>query len=295
MAGIQFRVGSVACAVVALVGASNALADAPCNKGFRNVTPAEHATITAALTAGKKALPPAPAGWVLQGDEQFSIQQSVCKDDELKPWNYSFTRYYRRTDDQAARDKMMEEAGAKSAAAYAAKQPRLDAIMARMTKLSERQVALVEKGDLAGATALNEDMAKIQEEYKKVVDEGDSEEQFQAAAAQASRDLEMTVGLDVNAWWAQTPGDSTQLPLPPGARSALRWNTTSGDVETAHAEILLGLWRPVASGGFASMSREGVSPSAAHTILIRVNADASRFESTIAAIDFAALAKLVPK
>ena len=295
MPGTRFQVRSVACAVALLAGASSAFADAPCDKGFRNVTPAEHATITSVLTAGKKALPPAPAGWVTQGDEEFSIQQSVCKDEELKPWSYQFTRYYRRTDDQAARDKMMQEAGAKSAAAYAAKQPQLDAIMARMTKLSERQVALVQKGDLNGASALNEEMAKIQAEYQKVADEGDSEEQFQAAAAQANRDLEMTVRLDVNSWRAQAPGDSTKLPLPPGARSALRWSTTSGDVETAHAEILMGLWRPVASGGFASMSREGVSPSAAHTILIRVDADPGRIESTFGAIDFTALAKLVPK
>ena len=289
------RVAMLACAVATLLAAPIARADGDCYKDYRDTTPAERATMTAVLETVKKALPPAPTGWVILGDEQVSVPQSLCMDIELSPLGYGFTRNYQRVDDQEARDKIIEEAGAKSKAAMDLKQPRLDAIMARMEKLSQRQVALVEKGDLAGAAALGDDMDKIQQEYQKVIDEGDSAQQFQEAAERAGRDLVMTIRLDVNAGKASQMSDAITLPLPPGAKSALRWTTTGANSTGGSAQILLGLWRLVSTGGWASMSRANHPLAAAHTMAINVNADASRIESAIAAIDFNALAKLLPK
>ncbi len=289
------RVTMMAGAVASLVGASVARADGPCYKDFRDTTPAERATMTAILETVKKALPPAPTGWVILGDEQVSVPRSLCRDFELSPLGYGFTRNYQRVDDQEARDKIIEEAGAKSKAAMDLKQPRLDAIMARMEKLSQRQVALVEKGDLAGAAALGDDMDKIQQEYQKVIDEGDSEQQFQEAAERAGRDVVMTVSLEVNAGRASKMSDAITLPLPPGAKSALRWTTTGANSTGGGAQILLGLWRTAPTGGWVSMSRANHPLAAAHTMAINVNADASRIESAVGAIDFNALAKLLPK
>lgn len=47
-------------ATAALAAAPVARSDAPCNKGYRDSTPAERATMTAALQAAKSALPPTP-------------------------------------------------------------------------------------------------------------------------------------------------------------------------------------------------------------------------------------------
>lgn len=80
--------------------------------------------MTAVLHAAKKALPPAPAGWVIVGD------------------------------DQEARNKIIADAAAASVAALKLKQPRLDAAMAKVSAIVKKQVALVEKGDMAGAQAL---------------------------------------------------------------------------------------------------------------------------------------------
>ena len=63
----------------------------------------------------------------------------------------------------------------------------MDALMAQMQALSARQVALVQKGDMAGAEKLNHEMAKIQEQYKKVAEEGDSEATIAAAGKESNR------------------------------------------------------------------------------------------------------------
>jgi len=122
--------------------------------------------------------PPTPAGWQIVSDDEISVPSSICRDVESRPWNYGFTRTFRQVGDAEARQKVMEDAAAASAAAFELKQPRLDAIMARMTKFNEQMVALVQKGDYAGAEALNVKMAKLQEEYQKVADEGDDEERI---------------------------------------------------------------------------------------------------------------------
>jgi hypothetical protein len=90
----------IACAVAMVAAAPMARGDGPCDKDFRDSTPAERATMIAALQAAKKAMPPAPAAWVIVGDDQISVTTSLCRDYEGAPWNYNFNRYYQRVDDQ---------------------------------------------------------------------------------------------------------------------------------------------------------------------------------------------------
>ena len=164
----------MSCAAVLMGAASIACGDEACDKGFRDSTAAERATMTAVLQTARKALPPAPTGWVILGDDQISVTKSLCRDYEGAPWIYSFGRSYQRVDDQEARNKIIADAGAASQAALAQKQPRLDAAMAKMDKIVAKQVALIEKDDTAGAAALNDEVASAQAEYKKIMDEGDS-------------------------------------------------------------------------------------------------------------------------
>ncbi len=254
---------TMACAVAMLAAAPLARSDAPCNRGFRDSTPAERATMTAVLNAAKKALPPAPAGWVIVGDDQISVTTNLCRDYEGAPWGYQFNRYYQRVDDQEARDKIVAEAAAASAAALALKQPRLDAVMARMEKLSKAQIALVEKGDLVRAQAINEDIAKAQEEYKKILDEGDSQEQMEASLAKASRNQAMYINVEVNSNQESPDASSRSLPLPPGARAAFQWNTTQEHNTDGHALILLGQWRSSAEGVWNRVLHPEMAPTTA--------------------------------
>jgi hypothetical protein len=278
--------------LVAFAATSLAHADSECAKGYRGTTPAERATMTDVLAAVKKALPAAPTGWVLLGDDKFSVPTSLCRDLEASPWYYDYTRYYQRTDDQEARQKIIADAARKAAADQKLKQPRLDAIMGKMSKLSEQQGAALQKGDAKRAEAIGADIAKLQEEYKKVSDEGDSAQQFAAAADLAGRDMAMNIAVQVNGHRA-TPGDgSSGLPLPPGARAAIRWTQSKKEDE---ALILLGDWKPGKEGFWESSPRAKLAMSSAHAIAIYVTADATRLAPTLKSIDFSSLAKLVSK
>jgi hypothetical protein len=282
------------CGVAAMTVAPMALADGPCNMGYRDSTSAERATMTAVLQAAKKAVPPAPTGWVILGDDQISVTTSLCRDYEGAPWSYQFNREYQRVDDQEARNKIIADAAAAGAAAQALKQPRLDAIMARMQKLTERQVVLFQKGDYVGAEALNVEVAKAQEDYKKILDEGDSQAQMDAALAKASRDQTMYINVVVNSNQQTPDATAKSLPLPPGARAAFRWSTTRGTVVEDQALILLGQWQPSAGGSWKRVRHPDMPPTAAQVMSIRITADPERLAATIGSIDVKGLAAKVP-
>ncbi len=283
-----------ACAAAALAFSAVARGDAPCNRGFRDATPAEKAAQTAILQAVKSALPPAPAGWVIAGDDQISITTSLCRDYEGTPWSNHFGRSYTRVDDQEARDRIMADAAAVAAADQAKKQPRLDALMARMEQLTRTQVALIQKGDTAGATALNDEMARLQDQYQAVADEGDSQAQLNASFAEASRDQHMYIGVTVNSNQIR-PGDgATVMPPPAGARNAWRWSDARDGVTEDHVLLLLGQWRPVAGGVWKRVLHPEMAPTATQVITIEVTADPGRIAGIVGAIDVRTLATKVP-
>jgi hypothetical protein len=272
-----------------------ALGDGVCNKGERDSTPAERATMTSVLQAAKKALPAAPTGWVIEGDDQISVITSLCKDFEAAPWSYHFNRGYRRIDDQAARDKIIADAATASQAALALKQPRLDVAMAKMEAIVKKQVALIEKGDYAGAEALNNDIAKAQADYQKIMDEGDSQAQFDAAAAKASRDQSMYINVVVNSNQVTPDSSAKNLPLPPGARAAFRWSTSGDSVPQDHALILVGQWQPLAGGTWKRVLHPSLAPTNAQVMSISVTADPDRIAGIIGSIDVRILAATVAK
>jgi hypothetical protein len=278
------------CAVIAITATPTARSDAECNAGYRDSTPVERGTMTGILEAAKKALPPAPAGWVIVGDDQVSVPSSICRDYERSPWKYEFKRYYQRVDDQEARNKIIADAAAAATAALKQKQPRIDAITARMNKLSQAQVALVQKGDRERAAAINVDLANAQEEYEKILKEGDSEQQMNAAAEKASRDTQMYITVQVNATAKSHDIGAKSLPLPPGVRAAFRWSAGENSVNEDRALILLGQWRSTEPGRWQALPRPGVTATAAHVISIDVVADPNRIAPTVGSIDVKSLA-----
>ena len=291
---IQECLAVIACASALVTIVPVARSDGPCNKGIRDSTPAERATMTAVLEAAKKALPPAPAGWVIISDDQISITTSICRDYEGAPWVYHFNRTYQRTDDQEARDKIIADAAAASQAALKQKQPRLDAAMARMNQLVQKQVALMQKGDMAGAQAMNEEVAKAQTDYQRIMNEGDSQAQMEAALAKASRDKSMYINVVVNSNQETSDTTAKNLPLPPGARAAFRWPSSQERVPEDHAMILLGQWQASPDGTWKRGLHPEMSPTAAQVISISVTADPDRIASIIGSIDVKSLAARVP-
>lgn len=280
--------GAAACAAVTLLCVTNAQADWACEKGFRDTTQAERDMITTNLENAKHAMPPAPEGWVIPDGGPVKAMMQICRDGEPAPWTYSYTVYYQRIDDQEARNQMLQAAGEERMADIQAKQPRLDALMARNAALTQQLIDASEKGDFARAEAIGVEMEKISQEFEAILSEGGAEERMQAAEVAAGRDQSMTISIVVNSTTESKISEAEPFAVRQ-ATDAYRWSSASDGSTEEHANILLGQWQRNESGYMQTVPRPGVSEAAAHTISLRITADHSRLDSMIGAIDFDSL------
>ena len=170
-------------AFVAAFGATTAHADGGCAKGWRDVAEGERATMLAVVDTAKKALPPAPEGWVVRGEDSVSMPTTLCIDQEGAPWTYEISRAYYHAAVQEARNQVIASAAADMAAQMEAKQPRLDAVMAKMNALSAEMAAAAAKADYARTEELGTQVQKLSDEYKAILEEGGTTEKMNAVAA----------------------------------------------------------------------------------------------------------------
>jgi hypothetical protein len=253
--------------------------------------------MTTVLEAVRVALPPAPEGWIVQGDDALSIIDNICGDYAIIPWQYGFGRHYQRIDDYEARQQKIAAAGAEMRADMEAKQPRLDAITARSQDLGAELAAAAEKGDFARADEINQEIFAASEEYKRIMDEGDATERMNALFAEANQDLHMSVRTNINPMTASPPAEGAgEFDLPAGATSAFRWSTTSGDAQEDQVLVFFGEWQ-TSPEGFLRPVRPGSSANLVkpHAMTVQVTAHASRIAAIIDAIDFEALAATLAK
>ena len=280
--------------LAAAMCASAAYADGVCVKGYRDTTAAERQTMLTVMETAKAALPVAPPGWVIGGYEELSPVGSICKDGENTPWSYGFSRTFNRTDDQAARDQAMADASAKVRAAQEARQPRIDALMARSQTLGAELGAAAQKGDQARVDAINREIEKISRQYAAIMAEGDDPAVLESIAKATMQDRTMSIGIRVNPG-AISNADMKKSQAPAGAQSAYRWTTSADGVSEGHVLLLFGAWQPRAEGGVESQRRGTHSSSAAHAVAVTVVADPARLDSLLTSIDFGEIAATVAR
>jgi hypothetical protein len=270
----------------------NAYADGECEKGIRKTTAAEQAAIRDVLDKVDRAFPPTPQGWVIDGDGEPSIATEVCRDIEQKPWRYSHSRYYRKTEGDEQRQAAVAAAGAQFQADLARKQPRLDAVAAKMTALIPAVEAAAQKGDLARLAALGEEHDKLQAEYDRIAQEGDPEQRLDEVTQNAYADTMMSIRVLINPNSDGFPSDAQRVAAPPGAAAAVR-RGSGGDPTTLATEVVaFGKWHPTPDG-FDEVVMRGGPPHAPHGITVQVDATDERLDQVIRSIDFGALAKLL--
>lgn len=288
---VSFRCASLlTCALAAAAVAPTAGADSVCERGFRDTTPAERTAVTTVLDHVRRALPAAPEGWAIVGDDQISVRANICRDGELVPWVYGFSRTYSHTAAHESREQGAGDAAARAQSDLQKNQARLDALSQRMNDIMQQQMALNQKGDYAGAEKLETERARVAKEYDALVER--IYQPATTATAQAFGDIEMGVAARVNELVTWQSG-MRQVPAPAGAHSAYRWTTTSEGVRTGHALVLFGQWDPRAEGGSPKVvQRAGMPVLAAHALSVSVYAEESRLPQLMDAIDFAGLAEL---
>jgi hypothetical protein len=282
---------ALACLTISLfIAVPGAMADAVCYKGYRDTTAAERAKMNSVLQTVKDAMPAPPAGWVIGGDDSFSVPQSLCQDYALVPLDYGFGRLYRQVGDADRRQKLIDDQSARLGEAYKQKQPRLEAIQAKMEKLNAQQITLLQKGDFAGAEKFSTQIAALQEEYRKVADEGNDPAAMDAASKEMNRDLELTISVRVNPMTASVPTEAKPMTAPAGAKSAWRWHVEDSSQSTDHALYHFGSWFKRPDGSFQPSVRQGAPFSAAHGLTLEITGDPERVTQTITALNFAKVA-----
>ncbi len=267
-------------------------ADGVCEKGNRDTTAAERSTMTNALETVRAALPQAPDGWVIGGYEEISVPDSICSDFEDTPWPSGFSRLYNRVDDAAAREQAMAEAAAAMQADMAAKQPRMDALIAKGQEVNAALVEAVQSGDQARIAALDSELKQVQAEIEGLYTDSSRQSQLDAIGAAEMQDRIMQIAVQLNAR-SSTSDEMQSSEVPPGASFAFRGQTTDGGVTNGHALVLFGEWQTREENILESGKRRDVSSAAAHAISVTVTADPARLDTLLAAIDFEAIAALV--
>jgi hypothetical protein len=274
-----------------LLVASDAYADGACAQGERDTTVVERQMMTNVLERAKAALPAAPEGWAIGGYEEVSVPRSICKEAETTPWTYGIGRTFNRADNVAERAQLQADAGAALRGDRDAKQPRIDALMAKMQALGGELGSAAQSGNQERIDAINAEMEKLQQEMQTIFDEGPGQEQLAALGGLLNADTEMTITVQVNGA-AVVDADLQSTTPPSGATHALRGETTRDGVTTARIVVLLGAWQPRDGGGLQTARRGTVSSAAAHSLSVTLTADPARIDSLLATIDFAALAAL---
>jgi hypothetical protein len=280
-----------ACLVFLLVIAPAAQGDAPCNKDFRDTTPAERAQVTAVLKNVQAALPPAPEGWIIVVDpaNEISVPHRICRDTEATPWRYGFTRTYKQATGADARMQMIEDQAASQQAAMEQNKPRLDAALAKYQSIMNQQMALNQKGDYAGAEKLNPQLKAAEKQYEAILNEVYDPAAMAATDKEVNRDFEYTIRVTVNPG-SEPVGPGAKAVTPPArAKSAQRWHVENERESTDHALYLFGTWSPGAAGMWNSGSRGGGSPAAAHAIAVVVSGDPERVTTAVPTIGFPAI------
>jgi hypothetical protein len=270
----------------------NAYADDECAKGIRQTTAAERAAIKNVLDSVNRALPPAPQGWVIDNEQEPSVTKEICRDYEQRPWAYSHSRFYRETAGEERRQAAVAAAGQQATTDLTSKQPRLDAVQAKITALTPAVVAAAEKNDLARLTALSEEGDRLRAEYDRILNEGgDPGERLDAFGKSAYADTTMSISVYINPSSDGLPSDAAPIALPRGATAAVR--RLGGDGTTQGTTVVaFGTWRPTTEGGSEPVARRG-PPHAPHGISVQVDAADQRIDQVVSSIDFGALANLL--
>jgi len=271
---------------------TQAFAEDECAKGFRDTTAAERTTMTNVLTAALAALPGPPAGWIVNADGEVRGLQSVCREVDTAPFPYHTARFLNRVDNLEQRDQKTKAVYDQANAAAATKQPRIDALNAKLEEIAKKLGDAAGKGDFARAEALNKEADAVNEQIKAVYAENDQTDQITAAGLENQRDTAIHVEVSANSM-REFPGEgATPMAKPSGVQSAFRWSDDPKNGTQDHALLLLGTWKAVGNG-FETTPRSGAAPAAPSSLAIRVDADARRIESVIAAIKIGDLAAML--
>ena len=134
---------------------------------------------------------------------------------------------------------------------------------------------------MAGAQALNDDMAKAQADYQKIMNEGDSQAQMDAALAKASRDQTMYINVRGQFQSGNVGPQRQEPPAATGCACRISLAQQPGKRSRGPCDDSLGQWRANPDGAWKRVLHPDMAPTAAQVISISVTADPDRIAGII--------------
>ncbi len=250
--------------------------------------------VVPALTVIKRALPPAPDGWVREGETVIDERSPVVSGDDLANFHFTYTVTYRRTVG------VQEETAKLEAASAEITKRNTDAAEARLKELSKKKTETekaVKKAQQQKETGRERKLRKQLDEIKKSIDavQEDRDRRIREETDPLLvRDATMAVHVTVNEQSAEYP-DLKAFTRPKAAFALRRDGERQGASGWTEGRtvILYGDWQEVKNNSFRLRMEQRPLSSRAQSIRIAINGDRARTEQLLKKTDMRSILDLM--
>ncbi len=151
------------------------------------------------------------------------------------------------------------------------RQPRLDAVQAKMQKIMQQQIALNQKQDYEGAENLQPQLKAAEKEYEKLMNEVYDPAAMAATDKEFNKDLEMFISVRVNpATKTVGAGRHRHRAARRRANRLIAGTSRTRHESNDHALYLFGAWKQSPDGRWQQTARAGAAPPSAHGVAVQV-------------------------
>jgi len=254
----------------------------------------QEAVVNPVMTLLQKALPPAPAGWVVASDTR-NIRQPA----ELVSADRRFLRArtqiaYKRIEGVKAEQRHLEVAYAESQKRHKeAAKPLIDELIKQQTETSLKLRTATRRRNAAEEKRLNDELEENGRKMRALHEEMDKAIR-QDVEPYLVKDAEASLLVSVNDSWVEFPQSET-LSQPQAAFAFQQEGERTGATTWREGRtlILYGDWQAAKPGAFqAKGERQALDPKA-RTIVVLATGDRKRVEELLKQMDLKAVQKLL--
>ncbi len=250
--------------------------------------------VVPAMAVVKKALPPAPTGWVVAAETQIEPASSDGFMGKMRTLHFSYEIVYRRIEGVKEEKKRLDDAYMESSERNEeAAKPQIERLIKNQSLIAGKLRKATRRKNQAEMKRLNDEMGEngqamraLHEETEKKI-AGDVEKYL-------VKDAEASIRVTVN-------GDAAELPhggtfSMPGAAFALRREGERAGATVwreGQTLILYGDWQPMRNGVFRAKGNQRTLSSKAKTITILVTGEKNRADRLLAQANLEAILSLM--
>ncbi len=277
-----------------LAGGSAAFAEATSHPPTKEEKDFYASTVVPALNAVRKAMPPAPAGWVVAGETKISPDPSGLAPADVAVFHVAYLITYkrvtgikeelRRLDDRYAESSGRNQEDAK---------PRIDELIRQQTETSLALRKATRRKNQKDMDRLNDELDENGRKMRAVHEDVDKKIALDVEPYLV-KDAEAVVLVSLNDAIAELP-QGEPLAFPKAAHALRREGTRAGITSWREGQtmILFGGWRLEREGRFRVQADPQPFSPKVRAVRIVVTGDRKRSDSLIGSIDLRALLDLM--